>query len=117
MKFLVDAHLPRSLCATLSARGHDALHTFDLPEQNETKDRVLNRLSFEQQRIVITKDTDFFYSHLLQGRPWKLLLVRTGNISARHLKALIERNLPLIEASLQTHSLVELDRAAVTPVA
>lgn len=97
MKFLVDAHLPRSLCAVLSARGHEALHTFDL--------------------LVITKDTDFFYSHLLQGRPWKLLLIRTGNISTRDLKALLERNLPLIEAAIQNHTLVELDRVAVTAVA
>lgn len=117
MNFLVDAHLPRSLCALLAARGHEAIHTLDLPEQNETKDRVLNRLSFEQQRIVITKDTDFFYSHLLQGRPWKLLFIRTGNISARDLKALIQRNLPLIETALQTHSLVEIDHATVTLVA
>jgi predicted nuclease of predicted toxin-antitoxin system len=116
VNFLVDAHLPRSLCALLAARGHDALHTLDLPEQNETKDRILNHLSFEQQRVVVTKDTDFYYSHLLQGRPWKLLLVRTGNTSARDLKALIERNLALVENALQTHSLVELDRAAVTPV-
>ena len=116
MKFLVDAHLPRSLCALLAAHGHDVLHTHELPEQNETRDGVLNRLSLEQQRIVDSKDTDFFYSHLLQGRPWKLLLVRTGNISARDLRDLFARNLPLIEAALETHTLVEIDRLAVTPV-
>ena len=116
MKFLVDAHLPRSLCALLAEHGHDALHTCDLPEQNETKDGVLNRLSLEQQRIVVSKDTDFFYAHLLQGRPWKLLLIRTGNISARDLKDLFARNLSLIESALQTHTLVEIDRGSVTAV-
>lgn len=59
MKFLVDAHLPRRLCAMLAQRGHDAKHTLDLPAGN----------------------------------------------------------LPAIEAALQTHTLVELDRSAVTPVA
>jgi len=30
-----------------------------------------------EMRVVVTKDTDFYYSHLLHGRPWKLVLVRT----------------------------------------
>jgi len=40
------------------------------------------------------------------GRPWKLLLVNTGNISTRDLKALFTRNLPAIEKALQHHTLV-----------
>jgi predicted nuclease of predicted toxin-antitoxin system len=117
MRFLVDAHLPRGLCAMLAQHGHDATHTLDLPAGNATKDRVINQLSFDEQRVVVSKDADFFYSHLLHSRPWKLLLVKTGNISTRELRALFERNLPVIEVAFQTHTLVELDRAAVTPVA
>jgi predicted nuclease of predicted toxin-antitoxin system len=116
MKFLVDAHLPRSLCLLLSARGHDASHTLDLPDKNRTKDRIINQISFDDQRVVISKDTDFFYSHLVRGQPWKLLLVKTGNISTRDLRALMEHNLPAIEVALQSCTLVELDRVAVTPV-
>jgi len=117
MNFLVDAHLPRRLCAMLAQHSHDARHTLDLPGVNATQDRIINQLSFDEQRVVVSKDTDFFYSHLLQGRPWKLLLVKTGNISTRDLQALFERNLPAIQAALETHTLVELDRFAVTPVA
>ena len=117
MKFLVDAHLPRRLCAMLAQHGHDATHTLDLPARNATKDGVINQLSLDEQRVVVSKDTDFFYSHLLQGRPWKLLLVKTGNISTRELRALFERNLPAIEAAFLTHTLVEIDRLTVTPVA
>jgi predicted nuclease of predicted toxin-antitoxin system len=116
MKFLVDAHLPPRLCAVLAQYGHDALHTLSLPSKNMTKDRVINQISLAEQRVVVSKDTDFFYSHLLQGRPWKLLLVRTGNLSTRDLCALFERNLPEIEAALQNHTLVEIDSLAVTPV-
>ena len=117
MKFLVDAHLPRRLCAVLEQRGHDAKHTLDLRAENATKDGVINQLSLDEQRVVVSKDSDFFYSHLLQGRPWKLLLVKTGNISVRELRVLFERNLSAIEAAFQTHTLVEVDRLAVTPVA
>ncbi len=116
MKSLVDAHLPPRLCAVLNQHGHDTLHTSQLPDQNATKDRIINQVSLAEERIVISKDSDFFYSHLLQGRPWKLLLVKTGNISMRDLCELFERNLPTIEAALERHTLVEIDRAAVTPV-
>ncbi|MBI5091792.1 MAG: DUF5615 family PIN-like protein [Candidatus Hydrogenedentes bacterium] len=116
MRFLVDAHLPPGLCAMLARHGHDALHTRDLPAKNATRDRVINQVSLDDQRVVISKDTDFFYSHVLQGRPWKLVLVKTGNISTRDLCALFERNMPAIENALQNHTLVEIDRAAVTPV-
>ena len=116
MKFLVDAHLPPSLCALLRSAGHDALHTTGLPAQNQIPDRVINELSVTDQRVVISKDTDFYYSHVLHQRPWKLLLVRTGNIRTRELKELFERQLGAIVQALETHSLVELDRTSVQVV-
>jgi predicted nuclease of predicted toxin-antitoxin system len=54
-------------CAVLAQHGHDAVHTLDLPEKNETEDRIINQISLADQRVVISKDTDFFYSHLLQA--------------------------------------------------
>ena len=116
MKFLVDAHLPPGLCAMLLAAGHDAAHTRDLPAQNRTPDEVLNDLSAREQRVVVSKDTDFYHSHLLHGKPWKLLLVRTGNIRTRDLNALFQRHLPEIIAALGQYSLVELDRQRVRTV-
>jgi len=59
MKFLVDAHLPPSLCALLRAAGHEAVHTSRLPARNRTPDRIINDLSVRDQRVVVTKDTDF----------------------------------------------------------
>ncbi|MGZ8480725.1 MAG: DUF5615 family PIN-like protein [Candidatus Binatia bacterium] len=68
MKFLVDAHLPPSLCAVLARHRHDAIHTLDLPAKNATKDAVLNQISLDERRVIISKDSDFFYSHLVLGR-------------------------------------------------
>jgi predicted nuclease of predicted toxin-antitoxin system len=83
MNFVVDAQLPSGLCKILAGGGHDAIHTLQLPLQNKTPDRLLNELSFVERRVVVSKDTDFFYSHLLQGRPWKLVMVRIeGTIRA-----------------------------------
>ena len=60
MKFLVEAHLPPALAAMLRTPGHDVLHTRDLPDQNRTRDGLLNEVSLRDQRVVVTKDTDFF---------------------------------------------------------
>ena len=113
MKFLVDAHLPASLCALLAGAGHEAIHASQLPAGNQTPDSILNELSERDQRVLISKDTDFYYSHLLHGRPFKLVLVRTGNLRLRELKELFTARLPEIVQALQTHSLVELGRSNV----
>lgn len=67
-----------------------------------------------QMRVVATKDTDFYYSHLLHGRPWKLVLVRTGNLGLRATKLMFEIQLPEIELALQRCTLVELDEKMVS---
>ena len=87
MKFAVEAHLPTGLCALLQTAGPDALHTRQLIAQNRTTDEVLNTLSLKEQRVVVTKDTDFYHSHVLHRKPWKLLLVRAGNIRTRVIAA------------------------------
>ncbi|HXG49438.1 MAG TPA: DUF5615 family PIN-like protein [Methylomirabilota bacterium] len=117
MKFLVDAHLPPGLCAVLQAASHDAVHTRDLAAQNRTPDEAINTLSLNERRVAVTKDSDFYHSHLLHGKPWKLLLVRTGNIRTGELQRLFEQHLPAIVAALDKNSLVELDRQEVRVVA
>ena len=117
MKFLVDAHVPPGICAMLRSAGHDALHTRQLPAQNQTPDEVINDRSVRDQRVLISKDTDFYYSHLLLQRPHKLLLIRTGNIRTRELKALFETHLVEIIQALEANSLVELDHSEVRIVA
>ena len=116
MKFLVEAHLPPGLCGLLVAAGHDAVHTSGLRAQNRTPDPVINDYSLREQRVVITRDTDFYHSHLLHGQPWKLLLVRTGNIRTRELRQLFEQRLPAIIIALEQSSLVELDRGTVRAI-
>ncbi|MCS7158798.1 MAG: DUF5615 family PIN-like protein, partial [Blastocatellia bacterium] len=42
MNFLVDAHLPRRLAQWLRLRGHNVIHTLDLPQGNRTGDSAIN---------------------------------------------------------------------------
>ena len=114
MKFLVDAHLPRRFARWMNDAGHDGIHTLDLPLKNKTPDTAMNQLSIDEQRIVITKDADFVDSFLVQGKPWKLLLISTGNIRNPELEALIRANLRgAAEAFESGASFVEITRTAL----
>ena len=110
MKFLVDAQLPRRLALRLSELGFDTRHTLDLPEGNQTTDRQLMEAAEREDRIIVTKDADFVDSHLLNGKPEKLLLVATGNIANTALLRLIDENLPAIVSALGANRFVELGR-------
>lgn len=113
MNFLLDAHLPRLLVWRLRERGHDAIHTLDLPRANRTADYEINDLSLRELRVVATKDSDFVDSLLLHGQPWKLLLVTTGNIHNRELETLFLANLEKIVSGFSEYTYVELSRSAV----
>ena len=109
MKFLVDAQLPRRLATHLLSLGHDVLHSLDLTDGNCTTDTELNQLSLADQHILITKDADFVNSFLLQGQPFKLLLVATGNISNVELISLIDQHLPALANAFAQAAFVELN--------
>ena len=114
MKFLVDSHLPQRLVSLLRNAGHESLHTRDLTLQNRTPDEVINHISLVDKRVVITKDADFVSTHLLLGKPYKLLLVSTGNIKNNDLLELLEQNLEPIVAAFEHHTYVELGRNHLT---
>jgi predicted nuclease of predicted toxin-antitoxin system len=108
MKFLVDAQLPVRLARFLQNAGHDTIHTRDLPEHNATPDAVINLISLQDQRIVITKDSDFVQSFLLQNQPYKLLLITTGNIKNSDLESLFANHLEQLIELFESHRYVEL---------
>jgi predicted nuclease of predicted toxin-antitoxin system len=114
LKFLVDAQLPKSLSELLKQRGYDSIHTLDLPNSNATTDRQIIELSTLEQRIVITKDSDFLESYLISGKPTKLVLVRTGNVSNKILLQLFDKNFHIITAMLQKSNLIELSATEIT---
>lgn len=108
MKFLIDAQLPRRFCSWLAATDHDATHTLDLPQGNRTTDSEILDLAEQENRIVVTKDDDFVQSFLLAGRPPKLLLIATGNISNAALENLIRANLTTITKAFEAHRFIEI---------
>ncbi|PIV62027.1 MAG: hypothetical protein COS14_03285 [Bacteroidetes bacterium CG02_land_8_20_14_3_00_31_25] len=110
MKFILDAHIPPSLCDIFKRNGYKAMHTMNLPHKNESSDKEICKAAKKQGLIVITKDSDFYYSHLLLNEPEKLLLLKTGNISTQKLKSVFLKYLPEITKAFKTHNLIELHK-------
>ena len=70
MKFIVDAQLPKTLARLLCEKGFDAVHTSELADGNDTTDDEINRLSLVEERIVISKDADFYDSFTAKKEPY-----------------------------------------------
>ena len=110
MKFLIDANLPRRLVHLFQERGHEAIHTLELPSGNTTMDAALLDYSNEQNCVITTKDSDFSTSFWLQNRPNKLLLISTGNIRNAVLESILVANFDQLIAELTENRFVELTR-------
>jgi predicted nuclease of predicted toxin-antitoxin system len=113
MRLIVDAQLPRMLSDLLKSGGHDSIHTSELPLGNKTPDEEICRLAEVEGCIVVTKDSDFVTSHLLNKIPPQLLLVATGNISNEQLCEVFRKNLPALELAFESSVFVEINRAAM----
>jgi predicted nuclease of predicted toxin-antitoxin system len=113
MNFLLDAQLPRRVTAWLTAEGCNAIHTLDLPDANRTTDEQINDVADREQCVILTKDADFVDSHLLRGRPAKLLLISTGNVSNHDLEALLVPLIPDIVREFGSHAFLELGRGGI----
>lgn len=108
MKFIIDAQLPRLLAIHLNELGHEARHTLSLSKGNLTSDREITALADADSAVVITKDADFVDSHILTGKPAKLLLVSTGNITNPKLLGLFEVQIGSIVAAMNASNFVEI---------
>lgn len=111
MKLILDAHLPASLAQYFP--GHDVIHTSALPEGNFTADRTINQISILEDRVLITKDSDFYYSYVAARKPKKLVLVKLGNMRLKELKSYFERNAEQLISLLEDHSFLILEASKI----
>jgi predicted nuclease of predicted toxin-antitoxin system len=80
MKFIVDTQLPPRLATYLTEKGYESIHTTDFKEGHLLGDDEIILIAEDQDRTVVTKDSDFSEYFLLRGSPPKVLLVEFGNI-------------------------------------
>jgi predicted nuclease of predicted toxin-antitoxin system len=114
VKFIVDAQLPKSLSEFLNEKGFDSIHTLELLQLNNTSDSAIISIAIEQKRVVITKDKDFLESFLLNSKPEKLIIVRTGNITNQLLIKLFQDNIEYIVSLLLKSNLLEITTTEIT---
>ncbi len=114
MKLFIDAQLPRRMVKWFGSFGCDAVHVLDAPNGNRSTDSEISQLADSENRIVVTKDSDFVDSHILHGRPKRLLLISTGNISNQELERLLLSLLPEITREFQAHAFLEIGRGGIT---
>ncbi len=113
MRFLIDAHLTHLICDVLHQRKHNAIHVKQLPKGDDMPDHIIIRIADMENRVVVTKDSDFYYSHILTGKPNKLLLIKTGNIKNKQFLTLIRTNISLIESLFESYNFLELNSEGV----
>ena len=114
MKFLIDAQLPKRLVFLFDDLQQEAIHTLDLPRKNATQDQEINELSCQHGYIVVTKDKDFLDSFILYQKPYKLLLITTGNIKNSQLINLLSNNLSEIIYLFENHYFIEINQTQIT---
>ncbi len=121
MRFLCDVHISVQLSKRLSEAGHDCQHVNRLPDRWHTSDQDIARFADQEDRILITKDSDFRDSCIVKGTPRKLIKVNLGNIPRQVLAEMIVAHLPdigllndrgpfLIELDIDRLSVLELGR-------
>jgi predicted nuclease of predicted toxin-antitoxin system len=113
MKFIVDAQLPFQLAKAMQKSGYDTVHTDDLPNKEQTTDEEIRQISIIENRIVITKDSDFVHSHLISNIPAKILYVTTGNISNKDLSSLFLLYFDKIMEAFDAYDFIELSKSGI----
>jgi predicted nuclease of predicted toxin-antitoxin system len=113
MRLLVDAQLPVKICEILNQLGIESLHVEVLPNGDETSDKDITKFADRENLIVVTKDFDFYHSHMTLGKPKKLFLITTGNLKNKQFFNLFRNNALIIKNALNRSSFVELSNEGI----
>jgi predicted nuclease of predicted toxin-antitoxin system len=100
VKFLVDNQLPAALAQYLRKRGFDCEHVLEIGLASAS-DLALCRYAETQERILISKDEDFFYLASQSASKVRFVWVRLGNCRTAVLLAAFEQHWSTIESCLK----------------
>ena len=60
LRFLIDTQLPPKLSNLLNQWGFDSIHTTYFPDGHLLNDKAIREIAVNDNRIIVTKDSDFF---------------------------------------------------------
>ncbi|GAB3972822.1 hypothetical protein GCM10028806_25510 [Spirosoma terrae] len=96
LRFIVDTQLPPVLASFLRRKGFDAIHTTHFDNGHLLADNAIRTIAIAEERIVITKDSDFPDLFYKLGPPPRLLYLTLGNIRNNDLVDWLDQQLPSI---------------------
>ncbi|MDR2234407.1 MAG: DUF5615 family PIN-like protein [Tannerella sp.] len=98
LSWIVDTQLPPSLAEFFRRRGFDATHVIDYPSGAMTQDDEIIKIATQENRIIVTKDLDFFDFFILKNYPPTILLLQFGNIKNQDLFNYMDKYLNTIHS-------------------
>jgi predicted nuclease of predicted toxin-antitoxin system len=114
MKFIVDTQLPPKPAKHLNSTGYDCIHTSDFEDSYLLKDSEIILIATEENRTIITKDSDFSDHYYLKGAPPRVLLLQFGNICNKDLIAYFDKYFDVIaEAFKDGGNYVQFSRSGI----
>jgi predicted nuclease of predicted toxin-antitoxin system len=100
VKFIVDNQLPVALAKYLRKRGFDCEHVLEAG-LGDARDSDICSHAEMHERIIFSKDEDFFYLAKKRDAKIKFIWVRLGNCRTTALLAAFDRSWPKIESFLK----------------
>lgn len=90
MKLLFDQNVSPKLCRLLADVFPNAAHVREIGLR-EADDATIWRRAQSENRVIVTKDSDFRQRSFLEGFPPKIILIQLGNCSTRAIETLLRR--------------------------
>lgn len=111
MQFLVDLNLPKNF-----AHFNKLEFTFVADIDPFMSDRNIWNYALENSKIILTKDSDFYYRSIASLRKPKVVHFEIGNMTLRELHHHFEKNWEAIIALLGEYDLIVVDRESIKGV-
>lgn len=96
MKLVFDQNLSFKLVPILDRAFPGSKHVKDFGLTGRD-DEAIWKLAADQHFVIVSKDSDFLHRSLLRGHPPKVIQVRMGNCSTRHIRDLFIREESIIK--------------------
>ncbi len=118
MRFLIDESVSHTVAAPMRDAGHDAVHIGDLGMLG-TDDEAVMATALDQDRVLVTADTDFGALLALSGAPGpSVILFRREGRRPADQAALLIANIDAFRAPSEAHfiAVIGADRIRIRPL-
>ena len=95
MKLLLDQNISKRLVPLLEINFPGSIHVVQLELETALDEKIWD-YARENGFTILTQDSDFSERIALYGHPPKVIWLRLGNVSTRHVEEALQREVELI---------------------